>query len=308
MTVTCDQFLVGVKRSITIPANQQLMTDQDMLDLGSDSIRDKMIPLLMSTNQNFFVTTYLQNLVVGQSKYPIHYRAVARGLRDLKLVNSTNNTMDLRLIALEDEHLFANQAQPVGFYFSGDSIMIVPSPIVAGTQLKQFFNLQPNQLVCTTDAAKVTAVAAGVLTCSSVPTTIIAGSVVDFVQGRQGCSTLGMDVVVTSVSGTQIFFTAADIPTDLIIGDYVALAQQSPVVQLPDEAVQLLETLTGMRVLQAIGDYEGAKSNQVSAMQQEKDLLKILQPRIEGESTKVINRNGLLRGRGMSYFRSRGGF
>lgn len=308
MTVTCDQFLVGVKRSITIPANQQLMTDQDMLDLGSDSIRDKMIPLLMSTNQNFFVTTYLQNLVVGQSKYPIHYRAVARGLRDLKLVNSTNNTMDLRLIALEDEHLFASQAQPVGFYFSGDSIMIVPSPIVAGTQLKQFFNLQPNQLVCTTDAAKVTAVAAGVLTCSSVPTTIIAGSVVDFVQGRQGCSTLGMDVVVTSVSGTQIFFTAADIPTDLIIGDYVALAQQSPVVQLPDEAVQLLETLTGMRVLQAIGDYEGAKSNQVSAMQQEKDLLKILQPRIEGESTKVINRNGLLRGRGMSYFRSRGGF
>ena len=74
MTVTCDQFLVGVKRSITIPANQQLMTDQDMLDLGSDSIRDKMIPLLMSTNQNFFVTTYLQSLVVGQSKYPIHYR------------------------------------------------------------------------------------------------------------------------------------------------------------------------------------------------------------------------------------------
>jgi len=308
MTVTCDQFLVGVKRSITIPANQQLMTDQDMLDLGSDSIRDKMIPLLMSTNQNFFVTTYLQSLVVGQSKYPIHYRSVGRGLRDLKLVNSTNNTMDLRLIALEDEHLFANQAQPVGFYFSGDSIMIVPSPIVAGTQLKQFFNLQPNALVCTTDAAKVTAIGVGVLTCSSVPTTIIAGSVVDFVQGRQGCSTLGMDVVVTSVAGNQIFFTAADIPTDLIVGDYVALAQQSPVVQLPDEAVQLLETLTGMRVLQAIGDYEGAKSNQVSAMQQEKDLLKILQPRIEGESTKIISRNGLLRGRSMSYFRSRGGF
>jgi hypothetical protein len=63
-----------------------------------------------------------------------------------------------------------------------------------------------------------------------------------------------------------------------------------------------------MRVLQAIGDYEGAKSNQVSAMQQEKDLLKILQPRIEGESTKIISRNGLLRGRSMSYFRSRGGF
>jgi hypothetical protein len=43
-------------------------------------------------------------------------------------------------------------------------------------------------------------------------------------------------------------------------------------------------------------------------MQQEKDLLKILQPRIEGESTKIISRNGLLRGRSMSYFRSRGGF
>ena len=310
MTVTSDRFLQGLKRRITIPANQPLMTDQNFLDLANDVIRDRMVPLFLSTNQNYFVTYVDVPMTQGVKKYPIHYRAVGRALRDLKLKYNLDNIrmVDMRLIALEDEHLFINQTLPTGFYFSGDSIMVVPEPNASTYILRQFFNLQPNRMVTMDQAAKVVAIAGNVLTVDAIPTAMIAPLKVDFIQGKAGCSTISYDVTLQGAASNQLTFASADDVAGVEVGDYVALAQETPVMQLPDEAQQLLETATADRVLYAIGDYEGSAAMQKDAKLQEANLLKIIQPRIEGEQTKIINRNGLLRGRGYNYWRVRGGY
>lgn len=310
MTVTSDRFLQGLKRRITIPANQPLMTDQNFLDLANDVIRDRMVPLFLSTNQNYFVTYVDLPMTQGVKKYPIHYRAVGRALRDLKLKYNLDNIrmVDMRLIALEDEHLFINQTLPTGFYFSGDSIMVVPEPNASTYIMRQFFNLQPNRMVTMDQAAKVLAVAGNVLTVDAIPTAMIAPLKVDFIQGKAGCSTISYDVTLQGAASNQLTFASASDLAGVEVGDYVALAQESPVMQLPDEAQQLLETATADRVLYAIGDYEGSAAMQKDAKLQEANLLKIIQPRIEGEQTKIINRNGLLRGRGYNYWRVRGGY
>lgn len=310
MTVTSDQFLAGLKRRITIPANQALMTDQSLLDLANDVIRDRMVPLLLSTNQNYFVTYVDYNMTQGVKKYPIHYRAVGRALRDLKLKHSLDNIrmVDMRLIALEDEHLFINQTLPTGFYFSGDSIMVVPEPNASTYILRQYFNLQPNKMVTMDQACKVLSKSGDTLIVDAKPSSMIANTLVDFIQGKAGCATLSFDVPIVSAGATQLVFASSAIIADVAEGDYVALAQETPVMQLPDEAQQLLETAVADRVLYAIGDYEGSQALQKDAVLQERNLLKIVQPRIEGEQTKIINRNGLLRGRGYNYWRVRGGY
>lgn len=310
MTVTADRFLVGLKRRITQPASQQLMTDPDMLQMADDTIRDKLVPMLLSVNANFFVKTCLTLLVAEQKEYAIEARAIGRGLRDLKLLGlgSNPNTYSLSQIALEDEHLFPACGQPTGFYFSGDTIMLVPTPVSANYYLKQFFNIQPNQLVTVASAARVVAVAGAVVTCVSVPSTFTAGAYCDFVQGVSGCSILAWSKLVTNVAGNNITFAASsDIPSTLAAGDYVTMERQTPVLNLPDECQQILESLTGHKVLYAIGDYEGAAALLKDADIQEKNLLKILQPRIEGEPQKIVNRNGLLRGRGFGNLRNRSG-
>lgn len=310
MTVTSDRFLQGLKRRITIPANQPLMTDQNFLDLANDVIRDRMVPLFLSTNQNYFVTYTDLPMTQGLKKYPIHYRAVGRALRDLKLKYALDNIrmVDMRLIALEDEHLFINQTLPTGFYFSGDSIMVVPEPNANTYILRQFFNLQPNRMVTTDQAAKVLSIAGNVLNVDAIPAAFLPSVKVDFIQGKAGCSTISYDVTLQGAASNQLTFASADDLTGVEVGDYVALAQESPVMQLPDEAQLLLETATADRVLYAIGDYEGSAALQKDAKLQEMNLLKIIQPRIEGEQTKIINRNGLLRGRGYNYWRVRGGY
>lgn len=310
MTVTSDRFLQGLKRRITIPANQPLMTDQNFLDLANDVIRDRMVPLFLSTNQNYFVTYVDLQMTQGVKKYPIHYRAVGRALRDLKLKYNLDNIrmVDMRLIALEDEHLFINQTLPTGFYFSGDSIMVVPEPNASTYIMRQFFNLQPNRMVTMDQAAKVVAIAGNVLTVDAIPAAFLPPIKVDFIQGKAGCSTISYDVTLQGAGSNQLTFASAADVSGVEVGDYVALAQESPVMQLPDEAQQLLETATADRVLYAIGDYEGSAAMQKDAKLQEANLLKIIQPRIEGEQTKIINRNGLLRGRGYNYWRVRGGY
>lgn len=315
MTVTSDRFLTGLKRRITQPATQQLLTDPDLLQMTDDTIRDKMVPLLLSVNQNFFVKTRLDVLVPYQKDYEIEQRAIGRGLRDLKLVGIANegydgNVVDLAQIALEDEHMWPGYSQPVGFYFSGDTIMLVPAPVAAQYYLKQFFNMQPNQLVPVASAAQVQSVdfTNGVITCAAIPTTYLSGGVCDFVQGVSGCSILEWGKTNTNVTANTISFDPDDIPPRLAAGDYVTLERQSPVLNLPDESALLLESLVGHKVLYAIGDYDGAAAIQKDAELQEKNLLKILQPRIEGEPQKIINRNGLLRGRGFGNMRNRSGY
>lgn len=310
MTVTSDKFLEGLKRRITIPANESLVTDQKILDFANDVIRDRMVPLFLSTNQNFFVTYVDIPVVQGRKKYPIHYRAIGRALRDLKLKHSLDNIrmVDMRLIALEDEHLFINQTLPTGFYFSGDSIMIVPEPNSSTYFLRQYFNLQPNRMVTMDQACRVVSKVSNKLNVDSKPTSFVPNVSVDFIQGKAGCATISYDVNLQGVSGNELTFASADDIVDVEIGDYVGLAQETPVMQLPDEAQPLLETCVADRVLYAIGDYEGSQAMQKDVAAQERNLLKIVQPRIEGEQTKIINRSGLLRGRGYNYWRVRGGY
>ncbi len=50
----------------------------------------------------------------------------------------------------------------------------------------------------------------------------------------------------------------------------------------------------------------GALASEVGDI--EINLAKILSPRVEGETTKIVNRNGLLKGRGFGTRRMRGGF
>ncbi len=311
--ITGDRFLQGLKRRVTVPASQVLVNNTGMLQMADDVTRDKIVPLIMAVNQNFFIYRETIALVADQAEYQIPYRSIARGLRELKLhtVDSTGSggTSNLPQIALEDAHLFPQSGVPSGFYFQGDRIVVLPTPINTSYELYSWYDLQPSQIVQTTDAARVASVSTNVVTCTSVPSTMTAGVLVDFIQGVSGCGTLAMDEAITNVSGTQITFASADdIPSTLVAGDYISIKQTTPVLQLPDEAQPLLETLTALRLLKALGDFDGASQLQQDAAQQETDLKKILQPRIEGEPTKIVNRQGLVRGKGFNYWRLRSGY
>lgn len=312
MTVTVDSFLSKVKRRITVPSNQVLLDNDSMLQMADDVTREQMIPLIMSVNQNYFVTVDEIPMVASQSVYSIPYRSIGRGMRDLKVMQTGDTTAisDMSLVALEDAHRFGNNANPpLYFYFRGDKFVLVPEPQSADYTLLCYYNLQPSSYVMSTDAAQVVSIAGATVTCTTVPSTMTSGVSIDFIYGQSGCSVIDMDVDILSATGTTITFSSfSDIPTDLAAGDWISLSQTTPVIQFPDEAVPLLECWTAERICYAIGDFDGAQILVNRAEKIEENLKKVLTPRIEGAQTKIVNRRGLLRGQGFNNWRYRGGY
>jgi hypothetical protein len=310
MTITVDRFLAGVKRRITMPSNQVLLKDDAILEIADDCMRDQVVPFILSTNQNYFATVETVPVVDGVDKYDVPERSMGQGLRDLKLMRDANasNVSDLSLIALEDAHYFAEKGQPTGFYFMGDQIVLVPGPVGDAYSLLVYYNIQQNKLKPTTQAAMVSSVSGDTVVCTSAGSGLISGTKVDFIKGKSGCRILGKDIAIQSVSGVTFTFATDAVPDDVVAGDYIALAKTTPLLQIPDEVQPYFEAVTCERCLESIGDYEGAQKINSKMAEFLQNAAKVLSPRVEGETTKIVNRKGLLRGKGFSYWRNRGGF
>ena len=302
MTVTSTEFLASVKRLITQPSNQKLFVDTDFYAMGDRKLKDTIVPLLDSLNGEFFVRTATLAMVSGQSEYRLPARAYGRKLREVKIVNSAGYRFDFPKIEIEREQLYQISGVPFGFYFKGDRFAVVPAPNSTAYSIQYWYFLAPSKIVDTASAALITAISGNDVTVSTLPTTIVAGSIIDFIEGIQGNACISLDKTIASVAGTVLTFTAGDVPTDLAIGDYISLASYSPVLQIPDNAVPYLVTLTCMDVLQALSDYEGYEALSKIADSQRRSLMSILEPRIEGEATRIVNSFGLVN-RGFGYRR-----
>lgn len=296
MATTTSRLLDGIKRRISNPANQVLLLDDDYLALANDVMRAYIVPLLLSVRQDYFVILEETTLVANQEKYDIPYRAIGRGLRDLRMRDAGGSVRDLNLVTLEDAYIFPLGVTPHSFYFQGDKVVLVPMPTASGLTLQMWYNLAPSKLVQETEAGLVTTIAGDTVTVASVPSSFTSGVVIDFVQAKSGNSVLDMDIAIAGVSGTQISFASGDVPTSLVVGDYIALANTTPVVPMPNEVYPYLETQTCIRALQALGDLESMKALQEQASEEVKLLKMLLEPRIIGENTKIVNRRSLLRG------------
>lgn len=303
MAITANNLLTGIKRRVSMPANQFLLEDDDILKIADDVILSDIVPIIMSLRENYFVTMEEVSSVANQAEYNIPERSMGNGLRDLKVAIDSTDVRDMHLYTLEDAHMSSLSSQPLGFYFQADQVVVVPTPAVSTYTFQMFYHLPPAALVLTSAAAQIVSIAGDVVTVGSVPSGITASASVDFIRGKQGYRTYSMDNTVQGVTSNTITFAADVVPDSAVAGDWITLSQTSPLVQLPNSCYRLLETRAAATALDAIGDYEGSDKLMERSQKEEENLKIVLAPRIYGEQTKIINRNGLLRGRRPRYIR-----
>lgn len=309
MAITTTEFLDAVKRGVTVPANQVRFDDTDFLKFADEETEATILPMLTSIRQEYLVKQKNVTVTANQAAYKIPYRAVGRTLRDIKLSDTSGQVIRrLALIDPSESHIFSVNSfgEPFGYMPQGDKIVLLPTPTTANYVIQFFYELAPSELIPTSEAGQITAIntTTGDVTISAAVTGFTSGATMDLVDGKAGCTVKAEDIVNTSVSGTTVTFTAADLPSDLAVGDYVALSNQTPVVQLPDELHQSLVQAVICRLLEALGDFEGLQAARGSLKDKLDSAIKLLTPRIESQMPKVINRNGLLR-RPMNRFRYR---
>lgn len=296
MAKTGNQILTGIKRRVTVPASQPLLSDDDILAMVDDIVQSRLVPVIISMRQDFFVTTLDVPIIANQVDYDIPPRAVGRTLRDLKRKLADGNKVDMTLVGVEDEHFSALTGIPNQFYFKGDKVALSPMPSSTEGSIEMWYELMPSRITTTDNAAVVTSISGDDVSVTSVPSSLAIGDDIDFVAGCPGHFLKGMDKTITNIVGNVISFGTDEVPTTLAAGDYISPAGYTPVIQLPDECYPYLESETCYRMLQAISDYEGAKFLQADIEIELRNLKMLLEPRIRGEATKIIPRMGLARG------------
>jgi|GEM_PF-1573216 len=137
------------------------------------------------------------------------------------------------------------------------------------------------------------------------------GSLVDFLQTNPGHRTYVFDVEIpkNGITADTIVFNRRDLvtwsgtastdlvkmPIDLKVGDYVCLAGECIIPQIPPDLHTGLAERASARVLAALGDQAGLQVANAKIQEIDSRQGQLVDDRSEGNPQKVLNRNSLLR-------------
>lgn len=132
---------------------------------------------------------------------------------------------------------------------------------------------------------------------SPVPSNIVQGSYIDFLQTKPGHKIYSYDIPLnnlTTVGSNFISVPARIVPYNYVIGDYVCLQYTCIIPQIPPELHSLLAERACSRLLSAQGDVELLQDVDKKVAAMEKGQQVLIDNRVEGSPQKVVNRNSLL--------------
>ena len=162
-----------------------------------------------------------------------------------------------------------------------------------------YFYLKPNKMVLENRVATIASIDTntGLVTLNNFPDNFTGATELDLIQAISPNNVLAFDKTATNVdpNTSSVTFNPSDLPSDLQIGDYVALAGETIVPQLPTELHPVLAQRVAIQCLEALGDQQGYQVAQRRLEQMENALGTILDNRVEGAPEKINNRHGALR-------------
>jgi len=285
MDYTTTELLSNVKLKAMIPLTQDTFTEDDILSLATEELQNYILPLVMSVREEYYIFEETISIVTGQSAYRVPSRAIGSKLRDVVLVSGANTKS---LARLEPEETVGVAVKLPSFVLKSETIVLHPTPTNNDDTLRLSYFIRPSKLIKTTKTAVITSIdtSTNKLTVSTVPSNITSSSVIDLIASKGGCIPLAIDQDISDLSGNV--FTLASLPNDIVVGDNINIAEQSSRISAPIEFRSLLEQAVVVKMLEAMGDIEGIKLATVKQAQQEKQMINLISPRVDGEPT-VIN-------------------
>lgn len=301
-----DDLLVACRRRARAP--DDALTDAEILSIADEELAAVILPFIRKHRENYGVKFEDQTLVSGTRDYRIPQRAQGASLRDVAAVNSAGDEFSLPEIPFEDHARFRSGSStwwPNGMAFSiaGDMVRVLPTPTAGvSSTLRLHFYFRPGRLVPAVEAAAINTITiTGAqlvnLTCDNVPAGWSTTNTFDLVSRRSNFDTLRYDLPSTSVTTGSggIITLGVGTSVGLNVGDFVCLARESCIVQVPQEIRPSLFSAVTVRMLEALGDREGAVMAQKMLASQIDMAAVMLEPRVDGESGRVINWSSPLR-------------
>lgn len=298
MDYSTTALIASIRRRGSVPDTSAEGTQAaDLLAVATEVLWKAICPLLLRVRENYLLETKDYSITSGAAAYRIPPRSLGGKLREVSVVDASGNVRNLPEVDEENLREFGPTGTPTAFQVRGNNVVLLPTPDATQGTLRLRYARRPNQLVALSAAGVISSIssAGGTTTITltaSIPAAFTSTARYDLVRATPGFEWGAIDLnPSSSPSGSSIAFATADLPADFTTaiykGDYICLAEDAPVAQVPPELHALLAQWTVAALLEADGDEEAVATAMKLAAKMEEDVVSLLSPRVDGEHQKV---------------------
>lgn len=292
-----EVLIEAIKRACSVPTSQLTYTDADWTKMATTMLQTMVVPLVMSTREDYFVT-FEDVLSAADGYIPFPADAVGSKLRNVCYVSQESPLVLINLPRVDLDVVagvgFFNVATLAGFYVQGEYIVLYPNTSVpTNTRMRLYYYRRCLDLAEPDQFGQVQSVdpLTGTLVLDFVPYDWAAGTELNVIGSRPNF-VVNNESTVVSVSSPSIIL---DDVTDIEVGDYVSALGYSAIPQIPIEAMNYLAQLVAVIALEGLGDHDGMAAAEKVAQVFKENLLTMISQRVDGSVKKVINPDGGLR-------------
>ncbi len=267
-----------------VPTGNNTFTPAGLLRLATMELQLPIAKMILSTRGGYYLT-YTDYTVAADGLYMIPEGAVAGALANVELVVHPT-IIPVSLIEESEQYSAISPSSTCyGFFMRGNYVQILPTPNVGVARL--WFLKRTSTLVTVASCAQVTAIdlMTNTVTVSALPSTMIVGTAIDSLGDQPPFNILASG----TITGINMLDVTLDVVSpDLVVGDWLALAEQTCIPQIPVE----FRLLLAQRVVVKIYELQGYLQKMQAAMKKmeeyEAATLNLISSRVQSK-TKVIN-------------------
>ncbi len=302
-----DNLVDSLKRRAAIPISQQTFTEDDIVDYLQDEMESTIVPMLMDYREEFFVDYVDMPMPqAGAAIFDIPTQAIGQRLRDIVLVETVDATGEENLtnmVQLSLEKISSNSRRGTtlsgvnGFYIISNQVHLYPSHGWSSRDtLRLYYFNRPSDLTLKKNAGKITAINTinNTITVDNVPVTWVDGYPISTMKGSQPFTTIDANDNIVTIAGYTI--TLNDV-SELEINDWVCEVGEAVIPQIPMEGMNLLLQAAKIVLLESIDDQQNLKIAEAKFKQLEKNFIKAVTNRVDGQPKKITSNNSIFSGR-----------
>lgn len=303
---TVEQLIENIKRRCSVPTSQLTFLPQDFVDLANDELQGEVVPLIMSTREEFFVD-YEDIQTPASGVIPLPAATVGMKVRSVCYVQQSSPLVLINLPRVDLDIVagvgFSNFNTLTGFYIQGNDLVLYPSQSApTNTPIRIYFYRRTLVLSNLGTYGQIISIdeMANTVVLSFVPYDWTVGHELNAINFQVPFECVNEDLEIVSVSSPTVELNSVE---GLSVGDYVSDRGFSPIPQVPIEAHAYLAQLTAAKCLEALGDNEGNQAAIAKAEKLKDKLMVMISQRVDGSTKKIMNPNGGLRlGAGIGRF------
>lgn len=244
---TTDNLLKRIRLYDYSAASASQLSDDNILLLCDDAIRELICPELIKLNENFLLYKKDIQAVTDQTFYTMPPRCLFGMVSFIEIYETSTGKLKSRPSRVDSSNSqvryfeSSSSTYPSTYYLEDGQIILHP-PGNSSYYLKIYYYRRPNRLVKKSSGAVIQNVnkTTGVVTYSSAPpSSFTSSSQHDFINGNSPFFTKNEDVQASALVGLTQTFPIASVQ-NLNVGDFVCISGETFAPQIPVELTGVL--------------------------------------------------------------------